>query len=518
VFSSFDFGSHPRRDCCALRAFQGKNRAAGTKLAVNFFPMEAIAAETNPSVQTIVARSRTAQVGWALLSFRQRATLLRRLAARLRSDEELVRLISAETGKPRFEAFGFEVGYVSELVRFFTGRQGRRSLAADTRSSLIFPHKRAQVAWRPRGVVAVIGPWNFPLLNNFGDAVAPLLAGNSVVLKPSPHTPRTSRRVQELWRELELPTDVFQVVPGGAEVAGELVDACDMVFFTGSVAAGRQIAARAGERLIPCVAELGGKSAMIVLADADLPAAARAATWGAFAGAGQICVRVERALVEEKVADEFARLVVAQAQALRLGPEGDFDVGPVLLPAQLGRYQSQIDDAVQRGARVLIGGAVRGAPSERLFAPTVIDHVPPEATVAREETFGPVLPILRVADAEQAVKLCNASNLGLSASVWSRDASAARALASRLVTGSVCINDVLVNYFFVAAPLGAAKAAGLGFRHGPEALQQFCYPQSIVDDRPSMGWLAGWVRRQLGFPYRQRVLDVLRWLMKAIYR
>jgi succinate-semialdehyde dehydrogenase / glutarate-semialdehyde dehydrogenase len=324
--------------------------------------------------------------------------------------------------------------------------------------------------------------------------------------------------VQALWRELNLPADVFQVAPGGVDVGGELVDACDMVFFTGSVAAGRKVAARAGERLIPCVAELGGKSAMIVLADADLQAAARAATWGAFAGAGQICIRVERALVENKVADEFARLVVSETRRLRVGLAGDSDVGKVVLATQLERYRRQIDDAVERGARVLIGGAARGDASAKFFAPTVIDHVPPEATVAREETFGPILPILRVADAEQAVAWCNAVSLGLSGSIWSRDARAAQALAGRLVTGSVCINDVLVNYFFVAAPLGAAKEAGLGFRHGPEALRQFCYPQTIVVDRPGMGWIAAWVRRQLGFPYRQRVLDVVRWLTKAIYR
>ena len=480
--------------------------------------MEAATADTSDSVQAIVVRSRAAQEGWSKLSFRQRASALRKLAARLRSDEQLERLICAETGKPPFEAFGFEVGYVSELVRYFTGRQGRRALTTDARSSLIFLHKSARVAWRPRGVVAVIGPWNFPLLNNFGDAVAPLLAGNSVVLKPSPHTPRTSLRVQELWRELALPADVFQVVPGGPEVGGELVDACDMAFFTGSVAAGRKVAARAGERLIPCVAELGGKSAMIVLADADLQAAARAATWGAFAGTGQVCIRVERALVEDKVADEFARLVLGETQRLRLGSAGDCDVGPVVLAAQLERYRRQIDDAVGRGARVLIGGTARGEGDARYFAPTVIDHVPPEAAIAQEETFGPILPILRVVDAEQAVSLCNASGLGLSGSIWSRDLGAAQALAGRLVTGSVCINDVLINYFFVAAPLGAAKAAGLGFRHGPEALRQFCYPQTVVVDRPGLGWFAAWVRRQLGFPYRRRVLDVLRWLVKAIYR
>ena len=480
--------------------------------------MQADTSDSNSDVQALVDKARAAQPGWARLSRKERGRVLRRLAARLRADDELVRLISAETGKPTLEAFGFEVAYLSEIVRFFTGRQGTASIASDTRSSLIFPHKRAQVSWQPRGVVAIIGPWNFPLLNNFGDAVAPLLAGNSVVLKPSPNTPQTSLRVQALWRELGLPEDVFQVALGGPEVGAALVDSCDMVFFTGSVASGQQVAARAGARLIPGVAEVGGKSAMIVLADADLPAAARAAVWGAFAGAGQVCVRVERALVERTVADEFVRLVVAETGKLRLGVEGDWDVGRVLLPAQIERYRKQIDDAVERGARVLAGGGVRDDLPGIFFSPTVLDHVAPESAVAREETFGPILPIVRIADADEAVRLTNASNLGLSGSVWSRDQSTAMAVARRLVTGSVCINDVLINYFFVGAPLGAAKGAGLGFRHGPEALRQFCYPQTIVEDRPGMGLLAAWIRKQLGFPYRKRVLGVLRWLMKVVYR
>lgn len=474
--------------------------------------------DRSASVVSLVDKARTAQEGWAALSFGRRADLLRYLARKIRSDEALVELICAETGKAGFEAFGFEVGYLCEIVRFMTGRRGRSALACDTRSSLIFPHKRAKVVWQPRGVVAVIGPSNFPLLNNFGDAVAPLLAGNSVILKPSPHTPRTSLHVQSLWRELGLPEGVFQVLEGDSEVGGALVDACDMVFFTGSVAAGQKIAARAGERLIPCVAELGGKSAMLVLADADLPAAARAAVWGAFAGAGQVCIRPERILVDGKVADEFLRLVVAEAQKIRLGDGPDSDVGRVALASQVDRYNRQIDDAIARGARLVLGGRVRTEATGQFFEPTVLDHVSPESAVAREETFGPILPLIRVLDAEEAVRLTNASSLGLSGAVWSRNTRGAAALAKRLATGSVCINDVLINYFFVASPLGAAKAAGLGFRHGPEALQQFCYPQTIVEDRPGLVFLARWIRKQLGFPYSRRVREVLAYVMKVIYR
>ena len=463
-------------------------------------------------VDAAVARARSSQAPWYGLGLRERGRALRRLASRARADGELARIISSETGKPLFEAIGFEIAYLCEVTRFLSGRKGRRALAEDVRSSLIFPHKRARVAWRPRGVVAVIGPSNFPLLNNFGDVVAPLLAGNSVLLKPSPDSPLTSRRMEVLWKEAGLPEGVFQVVEGSAETGSALVDTCDMVFFTGGVAAGREIAARAGQRLIPCVAELGGKSAMIVLADADLRAAARAAVWGAFAGAGQVCIRVERVLVEDSAADEFVRLVTSETALLRL--DGS-DVGPVLLASRRERCRALVADAVARGARLLAGG---GEVGDSFFAPTVLDHVPPDAVVAVEETFGPVLPVIRVAGAEEALRLANASTLGLSGSVWSRDVVRARDVARRLEAGSLCINDVLVNYFFVSAPLGGMKASGLGFRHGPEALRQFCYPRTIVEDRPLARPLAAWVRGQLGFPYRKRVLAVLRWLLGAIYR
>jgi len=360
----------------------------------------------------------------------------------------------------------------------------------------------------------VIGPSNFPLVSNFGDCVAPLLAGNSVVLKPSPRTPGASRRILSLWKESGLPESVLQVVEGGADTALELIDACDMVFFTGSVAAGRDIAARAGQRLIPCVTELGGKSAMIVLADADVAAAAHAATWGAFAGAGQICIRVERAFVEAAVADDFVAQVAAETRRLRLDGD-DRDLGSIALPAQRRHYQAQIADAVARGAEVVVGG---GETADGRCSPTLLDRVPADAAVAVEETFGPILPVVRVADADEAVRLANDSALGLSGSVWSGDRARGRAIARRLQCGSVCVNDVLVNFFFVSAPLGGIKASGVGFRHGPECLRQFCYPQTIVEDRVLAGPLAAWVRRKLGFPYRRRVLEVLRRLVGIVHR
>jgi acyl-CoA reductase-like NAD-dependent aldehyde dehydrogenase len=384
---------------------------------------------------------------------------------------------------------------------------------------LLFANKRARVAYRPHGVVAVIGPWNWPLLNNFADAIAPLLAGNSVVLKPSEWTPLTSLRVAALWQQVGLPSDVFQVVTGRADTGVALVAACDMVFFTGSQRAGRQVGKAAGERLIPAVLELGGKSAMIVLRDADLPRAARAAVWSGFAHSGQVCVRTERVFVEDAVADEFIALCEAETKRLRHGAGTDaevFDVGAMTFPPQMARAQAQIADALAHGARVLCGGQ-RAERSGNFFQPTLIADATLQMQVMNEETFGPVLPIMRVQNAEQALRLTNQSSLGLSGSVWSRDTVRARAIAEQIDAGSVCVNDVLLNYLFVQAPLGGIKASGMGTRHGIESLQRFCRLQSVVEDRPCFGPISALIAKLIGFPYDRRVLQAVRWLMKWMY-
>jgi acyl-CoA reductase-like NAD-dependent aldehyde dehydrogenase len=473
-----------------------------------------------------IARARAAQPAWGALPFAERGRALRRLTHRMLSDPELLDTLVSESGKPHYEAEAMELFYTCELTRYYTGGAGRRALRDDVRHPLVFSNKRARVIYHPRGVVGVIGPWNWPLLNNFADCVAPLACGNAVVLKPSEWTPLTSLRVQALWRELGLPENVFQVVTGKGDVGQELCKQVDMIFFTGSQKVGRQIARDAGERLIPVVLELGGKSPMLVLADADLPRAAHAAVWSGFAHSGQVCIRTERVFVEEPVAARFVELCAAEVAKLRQGPapppHGDrsdvaFDVGAMTFAPQVDNARAQIADAVARGARVVAGGSSRTDLPGRFFAPTLIADATPEMAVMREETFGPVLPIMRVPDAETALRLANDSPMGLSGSVWSRDVARAQAIARRLESGSVCVNDVLVNYFCVEAPLGGVKASGMGFRHGPEGLRQFCRIETVVEDRAVLGLLSPFIDRQLAFPYRSRVLRIVRWFMRRMY-
>ncbi|HET6281693.1 MAG TPA: aldehyde dehydrogenase family protein [Polyangia bacterium] len=488
--------------------------------------LQEVPRQTLADVEAAVARARQAQPAWGRLPFAQRRRALRRLTHRMLGDTVLCDTLIAESGKPRYEAELFELFYTCELTRYYSGRAGRRALRDDLRHPLVFANKRARVVYHPRGVVGVIGPWNWPLLNNFADCVAPLLCGNAVVLKPSQSTPLTSLRVLALWQELGLPADVFQVVTGAGEAGQALCGLVDMLFFTGSQAVGRQVARAAGERLIPAVLELGGTSAMVVLADADLPAAAHAAVWSAFAHSGQVCIRTERVLVEEKVGDRFIALCAEEIRRLRQGPpvpgptgadDVNIDVGAITFPPQITVAEEHIADAVAHGARVVVGGARRKDLPGNFFQPTLLADVTPEMKVMREETFGPVLPVMKVASAEEAIRIANDSPLGLSGSVWSRDAARAGALARRLESGSVCVNDALVNYMCVEAPLGGVKQSGLGFRHGPEGLRQFCRVETVVEDHPLLGFLSPLIRRYLSFPYRTRTLRIMRWLMRRFY-
>ena len=472
-------------------------------------------------VERAVARGRAAQPEWASIPLAERCAIMRKFLRRLRDDPALVETISAESGKPHREAEGIELFYALELTRFYTSRRTRRAIEDDVRRPFLFPNKRARVVRHPRGLVVVIGPWNWPLLNNFADCIAPLIAGNSVILKPSEWTPFTSLLIKKHWTAEGLPDGVFQVVTGRGATGAALVERADMVFFTGSQGVGRKIGRTCGERLVPAVLELGGKSPMIVLADADLPRAARAAVWSAFAHSGQVCIRTERVLVEKPVAERFVALCATEVAKLRQGPpspdNGGVDVGAMTFPPQVDVVESQIENAVARGARVVTGGKRRADMDGNFFEPTVLANVTGDMAVMNEETFGPLLPIMAVRDADEALALTNASPLGLSGSVWSGDVRRARAIARRIESGSVCVNDVLVNYFGVQAPLGGIKASGLGFRHGAEGLQQFCRIETIVDDQPILGVLSEYIGNRLQFPYEPRTHRLLRWLMRKLY-
>lgn len=472
-------------------------------------------------VAQAVARGRQAQPAWVAMGVQARGRALRQLARTLAHDDRLVQIIAEESGQPEHEAECMEVLYTCELIRHLTGRAGRKALSEERRSPFFFANKRTRILRHARGVVGVIGPWNWPVLNNFADTVAPLVAGNAVILKPSPLTPLSSLHIKRLWDGLGLPPDVFQVVTGEAATGEALVNAVDMIFFTGSVEAGRKVAAAAGARLIPAVVELGGKSAAIVLAGANLDEAAAAIVWSAFMHSGQACIRTERVLVEREVAQDFTQRLAKQIQQLRVGgpkagADVDVDVGAIIFKPQIQRFEQQIAQAVSEGARVVVGGQAQPGPGQ-FFAPTLLADVTPAMHVASQETFGPVLPVIEVQDAEEALRVANSLPLGLSGAVFAKTTAQARAVARRLETGNVCLNDTAVHYFCVESPLGGIKHSGLGFRHGYEAIRQFCWTETIVEDRPLLGPVSRALMKQLRFPYQPRVRRVLRFVMRKLY-
>jgi acyl-CoA reductase-like NAD-dependent aldehyde dehydrogenase len=467
-----------------------------------------------PAVAAAVARARAAQPAWAAQPVAERASALRRARRELVRDRHaILDLLDRETGKARFDTVGELMGACLEIG--YLARRAPRFLRSRRVSARPLLGKRARVVYKPRGVVGVISPWNAPLNLALGDAVPALLAGNTVVVKPSELAPLAVRAAVEAMGRA-LPADVLQAVIGAGDTGAALVDHVDMVCVTGSPETGRRVMERASRRLTPVLLELGGKDPMIVLADADLDRAAAAAVWGGCMMTGQVCMSVERVYVEEPVAEAFTAKVVERARALRVGPNGadaDIDLGPFTSPRQVEVVERHLADARARGARVLTGGGRRADGAGVYFEPTVLAGVDHSMLVMQEETFGPVIPIMAVPDAAEAVRLANQSRYGLNASVWTRDVARGMAIARQMESGSVCVNECLLSAGCPDLPFGGVKQSGVGSRHGgAEGLRQFCVAQAILAERRKRPSEVVW------FPYSLRRARLMERLMGLVFR
>jgi acyl-CoA reductase-like NAD-dependent aldehyde dehydrogenase/choline dehydrogenase-like flavoprotein len=436
-------------------------------------------------VAEMVRRAREAQPIWAAVGFDGRTEVL--LAARrwmLDNAQRVVGTIVAETGRPVDETQAAELAYGLSALEFWAKSAPRYLADEEVETASPFVRgRRLLVRYAPIGVVGVIGPWNYPLINSFGDCIPALAAGNAVVLKPSEVTPLTSLLMAEMLAECQLPEGAFQVATGRGDAGAALVDEVDMVMFTGSVGTGKKVMARAAQTLTPVSLELGGNDPMIVLADADLERAANAAVSYGMNNSGQVCISIERVYVEEAVHDEFLERLKGKVEGLRQGAPGapgSVDVGAIIFPPQLELIESHVQDAVAKGARVVTGGRRAGNGAGLFFEPTVLAEVNHSMRCMREETFGPTLPVMRVTDAEEAVRLANDGPYGLQASVWTRNTRKGEEVARRVEAGVCCVNDAQVNYGALELPMGGWKASGLGSRHGADGIRKYAKRQSLM--------------------------------------
>lgn len=443
---------------------------------------------TDPAdVAQVAAGLRAAQKEWEARGPKGRAKVLSRYAVWLGQHRaEIERLLIEETGKSAADA-AQEVPLIIMIASYYI-KNIEKALAPEMRPAALpfLAIKKISVHYRPRPVVGIIAPWNYPVANALMDAIGALAAGCAVLLKPSERTPLTAELLLRGWLDSGAP-EVLALVQGAREVSEAVIDSSDFVQFTGSCATGAKVMERAARTLTPVSLELGGKDPMLVLEDADIDLAAHAAVWGAMFNAGQTCVSVERVYVVESVYDQFVAAVVDDVNKLKLGAGEGYHLGAMIDDSQVAVTERHVADALAKGAKVLTGGK-RASGSGSFYEPTVLVDVDHTMLCMTEETFGPTLPIMKVSSVDEAIRLANDSPYGLSAAVFSGDPERAKVVALQLDCGAVNINDVISNLMCTTAPMGGWKTSGMGARFGgAEGIRKFCRQEAVVAPRTKVG-------------------------------
>lgn len=447
---------------------------------------------TDAQVREAVDRARLAQPAWANLNYSERAkVILRAREIVLAQIDEISTLVSRETGKPAAEALSMEVVPTLDLMHYFA--HNTEKLLAPSSINIGqygLMGRSSKIVYKPLGVIGIISPWNFPWATPLDEVVMALMAGNAVVVKPSELTPLSALKIAEVFKQAKLPDGLLAIATGYGSTGAALIDSVvDKVMFTGSVATGKRVAEAAAKYLTPVVLELGGKDPMIVLEDANIEIAARAAVWGGFCNSGQACASIERLYVQESIATKFIETVVKETASLKQGPttSNEIDVGAMTNERQLQIVEDHVSDAIKSGARVLIGGKRSNHTKGWFYEPTVLVDVDHSMKVMREETFGPLLPIMTFRTDDEAVRLANDSSFGLTASVFTSSISRGRRLAERIEAGTVMVNEVVYTHALAQTPWGGVKQSGYGRTHGRLGLLELVTHQHIhVNAFPSL--------------------------------
>ena len=499
----------------ALHDYESANGTSSPRTLRSFAPatgelLGEVPIATAQDVRDVVARARKAQAAWAVLPVEERCErLLRFRDALVDRAEEVVSTVSRECGKPKADVLAHEVTITVDLLTYYC-KNAPRILAPRELDLHLLKHKRSLVHYVPRGVVGVVSPWNFPFVIPMGDVVAALVTGSAAVVKPSEVTPLSMRKAKEIFDSTGLPEDLFGVVYGRGDVGQALIESgIQKLVFTGGVETGRRVAAACGANLVPCVMELGGKAPLIACADCDVERTAQAIVFGGFVNSGQVCISVERVYAHEAVHDALLARVRELTARLRQGDpeEGNVDVGAIIFPKQIEIAEKHIEDAVRKGAEVVVGGK-RRAGQGQFFEPTVLARCDHGMTVMTEEIFGPIVPFQKVSSDDEAVRLANDSHLGLNAYVFTKDRAKGTRLAKRIQAGSVLVNDVLTNYAAAEAPFGGVKQSGFGRVHGDDALRAMADARHVM-----VGRVPDPSRDPFWFPYSPKAY---RWQLRAL--
>jgi acyl-CoA reductase-like NAD-dependent aldehyde dehydrogenase len=465
---------------------------------------------TSDEISVVMTQAKIAQAKWKKTSLKERVELMHRVAdIVIQQQDRIMDVVMRETGKPIQEAMAMEVFSSVDSLVFYAKRAEK--WLSDKKIKMHGPMrflKKTIITYKPRGVVAVITPWNGPFILSINPVIQAILCGNSVIVKPSEVTPMSGAMVQEIFALADAPMHLVQTLIGDGETGAELINqGPDKVSFTGSVATGKKIASKCGEMLIPFSLELGGKDAMIVCSDADVKDAASGAVVGSLMNAGQYCCGTERIYVMSDIYDEFVQEVVAITNSLVQSNDCKGDVGPTFWDKQIEIIEDHVNDAIAKGATVLAGGKRNPAFEGLYFEPTVLTEVTHEMKIMKDETFGPVICIMKVKSEDEALSLANQSHFGLNGNVWTKDLVKGQRIASSIETGACSVNDMAMSYGVNEVPFGGVKNSGVGVVNGKEGLLGYAHAMPIIIGKKSAS----------AYPYTDKSFKQLQGALKIFW-